>query len=130
MPDALDDPDVRAAVEIIARRSGGRRVCPRCAAAYLASGQDRCTSCEAEVRELELAGKREWWARRGARSASKLERAKTWLASELRRGPVDSTVIRERADAVGIYPGTLRRAREQLRVDVERRGDGSTRWSL
>jgi hypothetical protein len=131
--DPLEDPDVTAALAIVGRRAAGRRLCNRCGHRWLRQGEDLCSGCTAETREIELAGKRDWWERRGARAATKLERAQTWLKSQLRRGPVESRVIRQRAEAAGIQPRTLRRAREELRVDVERRGAGAehrTYWSI
>lgn len=128
------DEDTQRALQIIAAGSpADRRLCPSCGRRWIDTRDDRCRPCDDDARERELAAKREWWNRRGARQATKLERAKTWLSSQLRRGPVDSRVIRERADKAGIAPKTLRRARTELNVDIERRGAGAdhrTYWSL
>jgi hypothetical protein len=124
---------VREALELIGATARGRRPCPSCGHRLIDPHDDRCRPCGEEHALRVKETRDDWWARKGARNATKLERAKSWLRVQLRRGPVDSRTITDRAAKAGIQPRTLRRAREQLGVDVERRGaaaDHRTYWSL
>jgi hypothetical protein len=46
-----------------------------------------------------------------------------WLRDVLLAGPLDSNDVKARAESAGVTPKVLRRAREQLRVVIERSGN-------
>lgn len=136
--DVLSDPDVVEALKIIARGSRDE-LCPDCAKRTLPDGADRCGPCADQRTKVR---KREWWNRqddyRGmlADGMRPGEAAVRWLTHQLRRGPVDTAVLEERAADAGIkHPGLWRAGRRMRtlgRLVVHPHPDDArrTRWSL
>lgn len=139
-PDPLEDPLALAGLRALARNARTTRtLCPGCSRRELDDDADLCTPC---TDERSRARKRDWWHEQGdyrallARGLRPADAARRWLAHRLRKGPVDVATIRADADAAGIAPRTLQRARERLRdtgrLTVERAGleRGQARWRL
>jgi putative DNA primase/helicase len=66
----------------------------------------------------------------GSKAPRERNDAKRFLQGLLAEGPVPSTEIAEAAEAHGITQRTLRRAREDLNLDVKKRTDGKWTWQL